>query len=57
MNIGEIAEPQPSEEALRRYPEELGPVVGVPTIIVYRLRRTAIVGHRSAPSASGAGPG
>jgi len=40
--IEEIAEPQPSEEALRRYPQELQPVVGVPTFIVYRLRRSAI---------------
>jgi SAM-dependent methyltransferase len=37
--IEKIAEPQPSDEARQHYPEELGPVVGVPTFIVYRLRK------------------
>jgi SAM-dependent methyltransferase len=36
--IERIAEPQPSVEALRRFPGELGPLVGVPGFIVYRLR-------------------
>jgi hypothetical protein len=36
--IERIAEPQPSAEALRRFPAELGPEVGVPGFIVYRLR-------------------
>jgi SAM-dependent methyltransferase len=40
--IEDIAEPQPSEEALRRYPDELEPVVGVPNFIVYRLRRSGM---------------
>jgi len=33
-----IVEPQPSVEALGRFPDELGPVAGVPWFIVYRLR-------------------
>jgi hypothetical protein len=37
--IEEIIEPQPTEEALRQYPVELEPEVGVPNFIVYRLRR------------------
>ena len=36
--VERIAEPQPSAEALARFPEELGEVVGVPNFIVYRLR-------------------
>jgi SAM-dependent methyltransferase len=32
-----IAEPQPSAEALRLFPEDLGDLVGVPSFIVYRL--------------------
>jgi SAM-dependent methyltransferase len=36
--VDRIAEPQPSAEALRLFPEDLGPVVGVPIFIVYRLR-------------------
>jgi SAM-dependent methyltransferase len=32
-----IAEPQPSDEALRLYPDELTRLVGVPIFIVYRL--------------------
>jgi SAM-dependent methyltransferase len=39
--IEEIIEPQPSAEGLRRFPEELAPVVGVPNFIAYRLRRSA----------------
>lgn len=35
--IDRIAEPQPSTEALERWPSELTGVVGVPTFIVYRL--------------------
>ena len=38
FRIERIAEPQPSTEALRRFPTELTPVVGVPWFIVYRLR-------------------
>jgi SAM-dependent methyltransferase len=33
-----IAEPRPSDEALRRYPDELAEGVGAPLFIVYRLR-------------------
>jgi ubiquinone/menaquinone biosynthesis C-methylase UbiE len=36
--VEEIAEPQPSEEALKRFPDELAKAVGVPWFIVYRLR-------------------
>jgi SAM-dependent methyltransferase len=35
--IDRIAEPQPSQEALERYPSELAGIVGIPTFIVYRL--------------------
>jgi hypothetical protein len=33
----QAAEPQPSQEALRLFPEELAGIVGVPGFIVYRL--------------------
>jgi SAM-dependent methyltransferase len=36
--VERIAEPQPSPEALERFPAELAVVVGVPNFIVYRLR-------------------
>jgi ubiquinone/menaquinone biosynthesis C-methylase UbiE len=36
--LDRLVEAQPSVEALARYPDELGPVVGVPWFIVYRLR-------------------
>jgi SAM-dependent methyltransferase len=36
--VDRIAEPQPSAEALRRFPAELAGAVGVPWFIVYRLR-------------------
>ncbi len=39
--IERVVEPQPSGQALERFPEALGPVVGVPWFIVYRLRLTA----------------
>ena len=39
--IDKIAEPQPSADALRRFPDELGPLADVPTFIVYRLRIAA----------------
>ena len=35
--VDRVAEPQPSPEALRLFPEELAGLVGVPTFIVYRL--------------------
>ena len=35
--VDRIVEPQPSAEALRRFPRELTPVVGSPWLIVYRL--------------------
>jgi SAM-dependent methyltransferase len=35
--VDQIVEPQPSEEALRRFPKELSGLVGVPIFIVYRL--------------------
>jgi ubiquinone/menaquinone biosynthesis C-methylase UbiE len=36
--VDRVAEPQPSSESLRRFPDELSQVVGVPNFIVYRLR-------------------
>jgi SAM-dependent methyltransferase len=36
--VDRIAEPQPSAEALRLFPDDLGTVAGVPRFIVYRLR-------------------
>jgi SAM-dependent methyltransferase len=36
--VERIAEPQPSPEALDRFPSELAGLAGVPTFIVYRLR-------------------
>ncbi|HTU72693.1 MAG TPA: class I SAM-dependent methyltransferase [Trebonia sp.] len=36
--IDRIAEPQPSQDALDRFPSELAGIAGVPTFIVYRLR-------------------
>lgn len=36
--VDRIAEPQPSDEALRRFPEDLSRLVGYPVFIVYRLR-------------------
>ncbi len=38
FSIERVVEPQPSEEALGRFPDELGEVLGVPTFIVYRIR-------------------
>lgn len=35
--VDRVAEPQPSADALRLFPDDLGPIVGVPTFIVYRL--------------------
>jgi SAM-dependent methyltransferase len=37
FKVDRVAEPQPSAEALRLFPEDLGPLVGVPSFIVYRL--------------------
>ena len=37
FSVDRVAEPQPSAEALRLFPGELEPVVGVPMFIVYRL--------------------
>jgi SAM-dependent methyltransferase len=39
--IERIVEPQPSAKALERFPVELGPLVGTPSFIVYRLRLSA----------------
>jgi hypothetical protein len=39
--IDRIAEPQPSREALERFPSELAGVAGVPIFIVYRLKLAA----------------
>ena len=36
--VDRVAEPQPSAESLRRFPDELAGLVGVPNFIVYRLR-------------------
>jgi SAM-dependent methyltransferase len=35
--VDAAAEPQPSAEALQRFPDELAPISGVPLFIVYRL--------------------
>jgi SAM-dependent methyltransferase len=35
--VDRVAEPQPSDEALGRFPKELASLVGVPVFIVYRL--------------------
>ena len=37
--VDRISEPQPSPEAVQRYPDELANLVGVPLFIIYRLRR------------------
>jgi SAM-dependent methyltransferase len=37
FKVDRVAEPQPSAGALRLFPEDLGPTVGVPSFIVYRL--------------------
>jgi SAM-dependent methyltransferase len=37
FRVDRIKEAQPSADAVQRFPDELGPVVGVPTFIVYRL--------------------
>jgi SAM-dependent methyltransferase len=37
FKVDRIAEAQPSAEALRLFPDDLGPVAGVPSFIVYRL--------------------
>jgi SAM-dependent methyltransferase len=37
--VDRISEPQPSPEAVQRYPDELTNLVGVPLFIIYRLRR------------------
>jgi SAM-dependent methyltransferase len=39
--IDRVSEPQPSAEALRRWPDQLGRLAGVPTFIVYRLLKVA----------------
>lgn len=39
FRVDRIAEPQPSAEALRLFPEDLSDLVGVPLFIVYRLWR------------------
>jgi hypothetical protein len=36
--IERVAEAQPSAEGVRRFPDELGDVVGWPSFIAYRLR-------------------
>jgi SAM-dependent methyltransferase len=35
--VDRIAEPQPSDEALRLFPDELSGIVGAPLFIIYRL--------------------
>lgn len=37
FKVDRVAEPQPSAEALRLFPDDLGPLAGVPIFIVYRL--------------------
>lgn len=41
--VDRVVEARPSEEALRRWPDELADPAVVPSFIVYRLRRTASV--------------
>jgi len=36
--VADLAEPQPSKEALERFPSDLAGLAGVPTFIIYRLR-------------------
>lgn len=36
--VERIVEAQPSAEALRKFPDELGPALGIPGFIVYKLR-------------------
>jgi hypothetical protein len=48
--VDRVAEPQPSAEALRLFPEDLGTVVGVPSFIVYRLWLQRSVPLRSRPT-------
>jgi hypothetical protein len=42
--VERLVEPQPTEQALARFPEELAKAVGVPWFIVYRLRLAQAVG-------------
>jgi ubiquinone/menaquinone biosynthesis C-methylase UbiE len=42
--VERVVEPQPTEQALARFPDELAKVVGVPWFIVYRLRLGSAVG-------------
>lgn len=37
FKVDRVAEPQPSAEALRLFPDDLSTLVGVPSFIVYRL--------------------
>jgi len=37
FRVDRVAEPQPSAEALRLFPDDLGPVAGIPSFIAYRL--------------------
>jgi 2-polyprenyl-3-methyl-5-hydroxy-6-metoxy-1,4-benzoquinol methylase len=37
LTVDRVAEPQPSPEAVRLFPDDLGPFAGVPLFIVYRL--------------------
>lgn len=39
FRVDRVAEPQPSAEALRQFPDDLSAVAGVPLFIVYRLWR------------------
>jgi SAM-dependent methyltransferase len=39
FHVDRVAEPQPSAEALRLFPDDLGSLVGAPSFIVYRLWR------------------
>jgi SAM-dependent methyltransferase len=51
--IDRIAEPQPSREALERYPSELAGIVGIPTFMVYRLGLAERRRERASATASG----
>jgi ubiquinone/menaquinone biosynthesis C-methylase UbiE len=41
--VERLVEPQPTEQALARFPDELAKAVGVPWFIVYRLRLGSVV--------------
>jgi hypothetical protein len=47
--VDRLVEPQPSEQALARFPDELAKAVGVPWFIVYRVRLSPAASERPLP--------